>query len=56
MFGTHSPAIDAEVIAMAMDIYKRIGLTDLELHINSVGCPECRPLLREKLQEHFRLI
>ncbi|MDO7788721.1 histidine--tRNA ligase [Desulforamulus aquiferis] len=54
VFGTHSPAIDAEVIAMAMDIYKRIGLTDLELHINSVGCPECRPLLREKLQEHFR--
>lgn len=54
VFGTHSPAMDAEVIAMAMDIYKRVGLSDLELHINSVGCPECRPLLRDRLQEHFR--
>ncbi len=54
VFGSNSPAIDAEVIAMAMDIYQRIGLKNLELHINSVGCPECRPLLRQKLQEHFR--
>lgn len=54
VFGTDSPSVDAEVIAMAMDIYERIGLKDLELHINSVGCPECRPVLREKLQEHFR--
>lgn len=53
-FGSNSPAIDAEVIAMAMDIYRRIGLTNLELHINSVGCPNCRPVLREKLQEYFR--
>jgi len=54
VFGSDSPAIDAEVIAMAMDIYERIGLKDLELHINSVGCPECRPVLRKKLQEHFQ--
>ncbi|SHE57581.1 histidine--tRNA ligase [Desulforamulus putei] len=54
VFGSDSPAVDAEVIAMAMDIYERIGLKDLELHINSVGCPDCRPILREKLQEHFR--
>lgn len=53
-FGSHSPALDAEVIAMAMDIYARLGLTDLELHINSVGCHECRPALREKLQAYFR--
>lgn len=54
VFGTDDPAMDAEVIAMAMDIYERIGLKNLELHINSVGCPDCRPVLREKLQEHFR--
>ncbi|AEF95084.1 Histidyl-tRNA synthetase [Desulfotomaculum nigrificans CO-1-SRB] len=54
VFGSNSPAIDAEVIAMAMDIYHRIGLTNLELHINSVGCPQCRPVLRQKLQEYFR--
>lgn len=54
VFGTDDPSMDAEVIAMAMDIYDRIGLKNLELHINSVGCPECRPVLREKLQEYFR--
>lgn len=54
VFGSHDPAIDAEVIAMSMDFYARIGLKDLELHINSVGCPECRPQLREKLQDFFR--
>ncbi len=53
-FGSHNPSMDAEVIAMAMDIYQRIGLRDLELHINSVGCPQCRPGLRQRLQEHFR--
>lgn len=54
VFGSHDPAVDAEVMAMAMDIYSRLGLQGLELHINSVGCPNCRPLLRDKLQEFFR--
>lgn len=54
VFGAHDPAIDAEVIAMGMDFYRRLGLTHLELHINSVGCPDCRPVLRRKLQDYFR--
>ncbi|GAB6158949.1 histidine--tRNA ligase [Desulfotomaculum varum] len=54
VFGSDSPAIDAEVIAMAMDIYSRVGLHDLELHLNSVGCPDCRPVLREQLRQYFR--
>ncbi|WP_066637797.1 histidine--tRNA ligase [Desulfolucanica intricata] len=54
VLGSNDPALDAEVMAMAMDFYKRLGLRDLELHINSVGCPECRPTLRNKLQEHLR--
>ncbi|MBP2027635.1 histidyl-tRNA synthetase [Acetoanaerobium pronyense] len=38
VFGSDSPAIDAEVIALAMDFFDRLGLTDkLELRINSVG-------------------
>lgn len=53
-FGSNDPAIDAEVIAMAMDIYKRIGLKNLALHLNSVGCPACRPALRQRLQEYFK--
>ncbi|NHM27729.1 histidine--tRNA ligase [Desulfofundulus sp. TPOSR] len=54
VLGSHDPALDAEVVAMAMDLYARLGLRDLELHINSVGCPRCRPVLREKLQDFFR--
>ncbi|OAT85029.1 histidine--tRNA ligase [Desulfotomaculum copahuensis] len=54
VFGAHDPAVDAEVIAMAMDFYSRLGLQGLELHLNSVGCPGCRAVLRKKLQEFFR--
>ncbi|MCL6639507.1 MAG: histidine--tRNA ligase, partial [Firmicutes bacterium] len=54
VFGAHDPAVDAEVMAMAMDFYGRLGLKELELHVNSVGCPRCRPHLREKLQSFFR--
>lgn len=54
VFGSHDPAVDAEVMAMAMSFYFRLGLRGLELHINSVGCPNCRPLLRDRLQEFFR--
>ena len=53
VFGSLRPAVDAEVIAMAMDFYARLGLR-VELHLNSVGCPDCRPGLREKLTEYFR--
>ena len=54
VFGAHDPAVDAEVIAMAMAFYGGLGLNDLELRLNNVGCPRCRPVLRDKLQEYFR--
>lgn len=50
-FGTDSPAADAEIIALAWEFYRRLGLTDMEVHLNSVGCPNCRPGHRQKLQE-----
>lgn len=53
VFGSHHPAVDAEVVAMAMGFCDRVGLTNLELHINSVGCPQCRPGLRKILQDFF---
>lgn len=49
VFGSKSPAIDAEVIALAWDFYKQVGLKDVELQINSVGCQACRPAHREAL-------
>ncbi len=54
VLGAHNPALDAEVMAMAMEVYNRLGLKGLELHINSLGCPECRPNLRKNLQDYFR--
>lgn len=47
--GSNDPAIDAEVIALAMNFYQEIGLKNLALHLNSVGCPVCRSEYRSKL-------
>ena len=51
--GEANPAIDAEVITLAMAFLKKLGLKDIKLLLNSVGCPKCRPVYREKLQKFF---
>ncbi len=43
-----------EVIALASDFIKKIGIEDVELRINSVGCRECRPVYRKALQDYLR--
>ena len=52
--GEENPMIDAEVILTAIDFLKSLGLQDLRLSLNSVGCPHCRPKYREVLQDYFR--
>lgn len=52
-FGTQSPAEDAEVIALADEIFNFLGVKDLELEINSIGCPCCRPKYQAALKEYF---
>jgi histidyl-tRNA synthetase len=52
--GTLNPAIDAEIIMLAVQFLKTLGLNELKLALNSVGCPNCRPVYRERLQEFFR--
>ena len=42
LYGTQSPASDAEVIALADTLIKRLGIRGVSLKINSIGCPECR--------------
>ncbi len=51
--GSSEAVTDADVIKLALFILKRIGLDSLELHINSVGCPECKPLYTKALQAYF---
>ena len=53
-FGTPDMMADVEVIALASDFIKKIGIDDVELRINSVGCRECRPVYRKALQDYLR--
>ncbi len=52
-FGSNNPYIDTEVIILLIEVLLRLGLEEYELHLNSVGCPECRGKYRQKLIEHI---
>lgn len=54
MFGASNPSIDAEVMALAMQVLKKIGLKGLTLNINNLGCPECRPKYNEALKKFLQ--
>ena len=53
MFGSNSPASDATAIALANSVLQRLGLTNVKLHVNSIGCKECRPKYRQALVEYY---
>lgn len=53
VFGSQHPSVDAEVISVAMALYDKLGIKNLELHINSVGCPKCRNEYNRILKEHL---
>ncbi|MDR3271252.1 MAG: histidine--tRNA ligase [Peptococcaceae bacterium] len=50
VLGADQPVVDAETIRLAWEIYRRLGLTGLQVHLNSIGCPQCRALYKEQLQ------
>lgn len=52
--GSPSPLLDVEMIAIPIELYRALGLTEFEVHINSIGCPVCRPNYREKLTAYLR--
>jgi len=54
IFGASSMLADAEVIALAMDFFTSLGIKNLKLHINSIGCPSCRAQYRKALQDFLR--
>ena len=54
MFGTKDASADATVISLADTFMKELGITGIKLHINSIGCPSCRPKYREALVEYFK--
>ena len=54
VFGTDNMIADTEVIALADAFLRSLGIDDLQLHINSIGCPECRGKYREALQAFLK--
>ena len=53
MFGSYSPAADATSISLANAVLTRLGLKNVKLHVNSIGCKECRPNYRRALTDYF---
>lgn len=53
-FGAKGPEIDAEVVALAITFLEKVGLCDLSVNINSIGCPECRRKYNQALKDYLR--
>ena len=53
IFGDPGPRSDADIIVMASVLFGAVGLPGLTLHLNSLGCPQCRPSFREELQNYL---
>ena len=52
-FGSSNPATDVEVIAMAADFFRELGLTGIRLHLNSLGTPQVRATYRQALIDYL---
>lgn len=53
VFGSRDPNVDAEVIALLVRMVQRLGIREARLHLNTVGCPDCRPLYRERMLQYM---
>ena len=53
LYGSDSPYADVEVISIAKALFDRVGITNLELNINSIGCPSCRAEYNKALKEYL---
>ncbi len=53
-YGAKGPAVDAEIITLALTVLEDLGIPGLKLNINSIGCPGCRSKYNEVLREYFK--
>ncbi len=53
LFGAATPSADAELIALAYEFLNSLGITNTTLHVNSIGCPNCRPDYKSALVKYF---
>ncbi len=54
MFGAPGAAADFTIISLGAAAIRELGITNVKLHINSIGCPECRPTYRATLKEYLK--
>ncbi len=54
VYGSADPMLDAEVVLLNVQLFNEIGLKDLEVDINSVGCKKCQPDYRKALKAYFK--
>jgi len=52
--GSQDPLLDVESIELSLELFRRLRLSNLEVLVNSVGCPACRPVHRKALQDFLR--
>lgn len=57
VYGATEASVDAECIFLALSLFKKLGITGLSVHINSIGCngEDCRPKYNDALKEYFRV-
>ena len=53
-FGTENATMDAEIVSLAITFLKSVGLNDLSINVNSIGCPECRKAYSDALREYLK--
>ena len=54
LFGSDSYMADVEIIQMCNKFFEKLNIKDIELNINSIGCPKCREAYKEALKEYIR--
>jgi len=55
VFGSESSVIDAQVIYLAWKIFQKIGIKDISIQINSIGCEECRSSYKKLLVDYYEM-
>ncbi len=56
IFGVASPLVDVQLIFMLVTLFTRLAVSDVTAHINSLGCPDCRPQYRQALSKFLASI
>ncbi|MDR0930153.1 MAG: histidine--tRNA ligase [Clostridiales bacterium] len=53
LLGSNEPEADIEVIMLAKHFLESVGLTNLSVNVNSIGCPKCKPKYNQALKDYF---